>query len=695
MPFETFRRNQRPLLAVFALMAMFAFVVSDSLLNFISGGNSGASSDEVVVQLYGKDVKASEIGEMASQRAYANDFLSRLLLLKLSKAQMGLPPIQNFFGPTDDKSIVDAMIMAKEADRLGIPVDAESTRKWLRESPVPILLQSFGLSGSETTMRTFADRIGSITNADLDTTYQSFFASRIPDQVLMDAIGNQLRILQVQRLGVNAEISPLEVYEQYRREAEAVSVNAVPFAVDTFLPQVGEPTEADLKALFEKGIQTEPKRTLAAPAFKIPRKVQVEAISADLNAITARLTAEMKETRVREEYESRKDADFTLPPLTPEERLKLSPLPQDLFAGDPEAKQTPRGPADAQVPAAPAEGTRYRPFEEVKASITEELAREDASALVEQKFTQIREGVMNPFADKILDVQEENEAAVDEGKPGNTPLPKYDSAPLVDAVKKLELAYEKTNLISLDEATSPEAVIALGAIVDARVGSEVGDLGNNFTTEIFSEEFDSFDPSVFSTIAGRRYLVWKVDDQPARVPAFDEAKASITSYWKTAKAREMAEKAAKEFASAVEKKGGDLNAEATATKKTVIVTAPTTRQATSFGGMPPRANQFPELVEPGEQLMNIAFELKEKVPTVQPNATTSIYYVMTLNSRRGISPDQLYGPAGPFLRLLGSAMSDSLGESREEWLKDLRRKAKLAEDWVPPSERDRKTKATS
>lgn len=695
MPFETFRRNQRPLLAVFALMAMFAFVVSDSLMNFLSGGPSGANSDEVVVQLYGKDVKASEIGEMASQRAYANDFLARLLLLKLSKAQMGLPPIQNFFGPTDDKSIVDALIMTKEADRLGIPIDTASTQKWLRESPVPILLQSFGLSGSETTMRTFADRIGSITNADLDLTYQSFFANRIPDRALMDAIGNQLRILQVQRLGVNAEISPLEVYEEYRKEAEAVSVNAVPFPVDAYLPQVGEPAEADLKALFDKGSQTEPKRTLAAAAFKIPRKVQVEAVSADINAITAKLTAEMKESRVREEYESRKEADFTLPPLTPEERLKLSPLPQDLFAGDPEAKQTPKGPADAQVPPAPAEGTRYRPFEEVQTSITEELAREDATTLVEQKFTQIREGVMSPFADKIIDVQEENEVAIEEGRPGNTPLPKYDSAPLVEAVKKLELAYEKTNLISLDEATSPEAVVALGAIVDARVGTEIGELGNNFTTEIFSEEFDSFSPSTFSTIAGRRYLVWKVDDQPARVPTFEEAKTAVSSYWKMSKAREMAEKAAKEFAAAVEKKAGDLNAEATATKKTVIVTAPTTRQATSFGGMPARANQFPELVEPGETLMQTAFELKEKVPVVQPNATTSIYYVMTLNSRRGVSPEQLYGPAGPFLRLLGSAMSDSLGSSRDEWLKDLRRKAKLPEDWVPPSERNRKAKANS
>jgi hypothetical protein len=111
--------------------------------------------------------------------------------------------------------------------------------------------------------------------------------------------------------------------------------------------------------------------------------------------------------------------------------------------------------------------------------------------------------------------------------------------------------------------------------------------------------------------------------------------------------------------------------------------------------MPSRANQFPELVEPGEGLMNAAFELKEKVASVVPNSTTSIYYVMTVNSRKGISPEQLYGAGGPFLRLLGSAMSDTMGESRDEWLKDLRRKAKLPENWVPPSEQNRNSKSNS
>lgn len=695
MPFETFRRNQRPLLAVFGLMAMFAFVVSDSIMDFLSPSPTGMNSDETVATLYGEEIKASRLGELANQRAYANDYFSRLLTLKLSTAQIGLPVVQNFFGPTDDRSMVDALILQKEADRLGIPIDHEATRRWLREAPIPILLQSFGLASSEVTMRTFRDRIGNITDSDLDATYQMYFASRIPDQALLDAIGNQLRLIQVQSLGVSSEISPLDVYEAYRKEAEAVSVNAVAFTVDAYLPKVGEPTEADLTALFEKGKNTEPSRTSAEPAFKIPRRVQVEAVSVDTNAIVTKLTTSLKEERVKEEYESRKDADFTLPPLTEEERLKLSPLPQDVFAGDPDAKLTPKGPADSQVPPAPGDGPRYRPLEEVRISIVEELARADANELIESKFAAIRDQVMDPFADKILAVEEENEVAREEGQPGNKPLPEYNSAALVEAVKKLELTYEKTNLISFEETTAPDAVLALGAIVDARQGTEIGDLGDNFTTAIYSDAFKSFDPNAFTTISGRRYLVWKIADQPARVPDFAEAKPSVVDYWKMSKARALAEADAKAFVEAVTKKNGDLVAVATETKKPVVVTAPTTRMATSFSGMPARENQFAELSEPGQALMNVAFGLQEKQTVIQPNSTFSIYYVLGLNSRRGVKPEELYGPTGPFMRLVGSAISDAATASRENWMNELRKKAGLPKDWKAPSERDDQSKSKS
>jgi len=695
MPFETFRRYQKPMLAVFALMAMFVFVISDSLMNFLGSRSTGPLQDEVVATLYGKEVKSSRIGELANQRAYANDFVTKLLSVKLAEAQIGLPVPQSIFGPTDDRSIVDAVILENEADRLGIPIDLESTKTWLREAPIQILLQSLGLGGSEATMKTFRDRIGAVTSADLDATYQTFFANRVPDQYLLNAIGNQLRLLQVRTLGGGTEISPMDVYELYRDQAETVSVNAVAFPVDGYLTQAGTPSENELKELFEQGKTTEPSRTSAAPAFKIPRRVQVEAVSADTNMVASRIASQLAESKIKEVYESRKEADFSLPPLTPAERLAASPLPQDVFQGDAEAKLTPKGPADAAVPPPPPEGPRFRTLEEVRSSLVEEISRDEARAQIDRKFAEIREDVMNPFSDSILAVEEENEAAKDEGLPGDKPLPKYDSAKLVEAVKKLEVTYEKTSPISKEEASSPDAVLQLGAIVDARVGTEIGDLGENFTTEIFADTFREFTPTLFTTIGGRRYMIWKIADEPARVPNFDEARANVESFWKLRKARELAAKDAKAFADAVKAKGGDLKAVADEQKKQIIVTAPTSKIIPSSFSATVREGSFAELSEPGKALMDAAFDLQDKQVAVEPNATHRFYYVVSLANRKPISPEQLYGSSGPFPRLVQTAMADAENKGREDWMKSLRKKAGLADDWTPPSEKDTTKKKSS
>ena len=46
MPFEVFRRHQRKLLAIFAILAMFGFVVSDSLPRLLS--SNSAARDQVL-----------------------------------------------------------------------------------------------------------------------------------------------------------------------------------------------------------------------------------------------------------------------------------------------------------------------------------------------------------------------------------------------------------------------------------------------------------------------------------------------------------------------------------------------------------------------------------------------------------------------------------------------------------------------
>ncbi|MGZ3431231.1 MAG: hypothetical protein ACXWN0_05700, partial [Isosphaeraceae bacterium] len=121
MPFEVFRRHQRKLLAIFAIMAMFGFVVSDSLPRLLNSNPGGR--DQKVAELYGKSVYQSQLNEMARQRNRANLFVSGL----------GQFMSREVFGGLKQRDLVDAMILQHEADRLNIPATAEIGREWLRQ----------------------------------------------------------------------------------------------------------------------------------------------------------------------------------------------------------------------------------------------------------------------------------------------------------------------------------------------------------------------------------------------------------------------------------------------------------------------------------------------------------------------------------------------------------------------------------
>src|SRR5437763_16970914 len=77
MPFAVFRRHQKKLLAIFAILAMFGFVVADSLPRLLSGGPM-TGGNPVVVELYGRSVRRSDINAMAAERGNANFFMAEL-----------------------------------------------------------------------------------------------------------------------------------------------------------------------------------------------------------------------------------------------------------------------------------------------------------------------------------------------------------------------------------------------------------------------------------------------------------------------------------------------------------------------------------------------------------------------------------------------------------------------------------------
>ena len=78
MPFAVFRRHQRKLLAIFAILAMFGFVLADSLPRLLNRGYGGRPEDAEIVELYGKPLRQSDLFEIVAERQRANRFWSVL-----------------------------------------------------------------------------------------------------------------------------------------------------------------------------------------------------------------------------------------------------------------------------------------------------------------------------------------------------------------------------------------------------------------------------------------------------------------------------------------------------------------------------------------------------------------------------------------------------------------------------------------
>jgi peptidyl-prolyl cis-trans isomerase D len=388
MPFEVFRRHQRKLLAIFAMLAMFGFVVSDSLPKLLNP--SFAGRDQPVVTLYGKTVYRSALNAMREQRTLANMFVAELLAPYLGRTQ--------FFGGTKDRDLVDALILQHEADRLGIPAGSEQGRFFLKR-----------ITGDKMTTSLFEGLMTGLNN-------------RVSgDQLLVD-LANQVRLANVRTMLGSPLVTPYDVFRSYREQSERVAAKVVEIPVERFLAQVPEPSPEEIEAEYEKYMNVLPDPARPTPGFQVPRQIQVEILSIDGNALARGIQDKLTEAELRVAYENRK-SEFPL----------RSELPADLFAGKPEL--TP---------------PILRPFAEVRTTLAVTLGEEKAQAEIVEKFTRIKDEVLIPFADEYSTAVIELEEAKNQNPKAIKPLPT--PSDLKELAERERLNYEITKPLAREEA---------------------------------------------------------------------------------------------------------------------------------------------------------------------------------------------------------------------------------------------------
>jgi len=625
MPFAVFRRHQRKLLAVFAILAMFGFVVADSLPRLLNGGPS-SGGNPVVAELKRKTLHRSDINAMIAERNDANLFMNELSGL-LTRRQA-----PQFFGDLTTKSIVDALILQDEADRLGIPAGPEVAREWLKH------------------------RVGPSMTKELFDLIHTRFASRVSGEQLLSELANQIRLNNVRRLPGAPVVTPLDVFQTYRDQNERVSARVVGFRVEDYLAKVSEPSPVDLQAYYEKYKNILPDPNRPTPGFKVPRQVQLEILSVDGEAMARSFKDKLTDAELLSYYENRK-AEFKRP----------SQLPDEIFQGAP----------DLTPPL-------VQPFSEVRPYLATTLAEEKAQAEIIARFGRIKDEVMIPFADRYLEAADEIAEARKLGGTVKATLPKPED--LKPLAQKEGLEYESTPLLTRDRAEK------YGLISGAVVGlNRMGD-GKKFAEELFDTKSVLYEPAEFTDFTGRRFLVRKLQDVPPHVPTLEQVRPEAIVAWKTEKARPLAEQAARAYAAKVKAAGGKIEGEIVEGHP-VITTDPVTKLQPGlpvpgqfFETGPPTPTEFAQIPNASPAIRDAYFGLNEGGVVVAPNLPESTYYVMALNRRTPATFAVLYAPNGDYFRYRSEAMNDAYKKRDEEWMNVLRAQAGLKRDWSPPDE---------
>ncbi|WP_435010105.1 hypothetical protein P12x_001332 [Tundrisphaera lichenicola] len=626
MPFAVFRQHQRKLLVVFAILAMIGFVLSDTLNSWAR--SSGATDRDIqVAELFGKKIHLSDLGAVNEQRQTANRFM----------AYAGRDP--NFFGGTTRSELIDALILEREADRLGIPKTSEFARKWID-------LQTFGAM-----------------NAQLFEVILGRFENKISGEQLLTDIAGQVRILLARQEIAMPVVTPLDVFRNYRDQSERASFKTVPFLVNSFVDKVGEPTDTEVRELYEKYKDVLPSPNSPTPGFKIPRKIKVESLLIDSNAIAKQIREKLPEEELKSLYESRK-TEF---PLDRE-------LPPDLFLGEPNL--TP---------------PQYVPFSEVRETLASSLAREKANEEVLDTFAKIREEFVDEFADKYQSVIDDINDAKKEGRSTEDyTLPKPED--LAGVAKKYNLVHEISPLLDRAEADQ------YGRISLARAGSGRSFDAKNFAAVAFDPKTSLYEGFELSDIVGDRYLARKIEDNPAHVAPLDEVRNEVVQAWKVEKARPLARKAAEEYAAKLKESGGQIK-DLTVDGRPVISIASTTKYKpgmpipsqfpgqSSFQRGPATLTELREIPNAGEPLVDTLFGLKPGEVVVQPDQPETTYYAMTLEKRDPVSFESLMGPNGSMASYWSETQYEIMRKSYSEGMTRLREQAGYKPEDFPTEER--------
>jgi len=338
-PLKAFRKHQKKLIVIFGVLLMVSFTVLGTVQQFFTPKAPGQQEGEEVIATWehGEITRAKLQGQRIAQQSA---FIFMNALVQEAQKAGGTPQVQMLQGDSSLQGLARQIILAKKAEELGVVVTEDTITQYLSKLT----------DGAKRTPEQFEAMFEQLMRDRRGVNYKGFL--RYMRQALMAQ-----DMLLMGTAGLSA-LSPGEAKSYHDRMFRQKTVELLALKVDDYFSKVkGEPSQAELEKLYEKGKDRYTTPPSAEPAFRRRHKIKYGYFKGEAEIFRNREEAKITDDQIAKYYEENKD-DF-----------KRASLPDDLGGESPD---------DAGLP-----GTRIDPTpddntpndnskDEIKDSSTEE-----------------------------------------------------------------------------------------------------------------------------------------------------------------------------------------------------------------------------------------------------------------------------------------------------------------------------------
>ena len=686
--FDVFRKYQRSLLVAVAILAMLAFFV---LPPFLQMGGGGPAGDPVAARWSGGEIREGQLERSVAMRSVVNRFLVE------AAVAAGRDPSRLPLFPEAEEAVVRTLLVNEEARANGLVVSdtaindflAQWTNNLVRPEQLSEIIAGLRLGPT------------AVSQHDLFEALRAELTGR-----------NMLFMFQT---GFSGD-PPGWRWDYYKRLEQKAVAEVVPVPVESVVADVPAPTEATLRAFFERYQNDLPDPRSDAPGFRKPRRAKYEYFVAKREAFEAAAAKDVTDEEIAAFYEKNKatmfraapaakaaDAANDKPPEKPAEKSsetdaeKAKPAttpqgaigprrsvqtvafkqPAEAKPGDkpadaaakatPDAKPaSPEKPAEAAAAdAEPASETAldFEPLDAVKDKIREQLAREKANARIDAIFSAIA-GDIGRYAEDV---------ALWKARGGSAAAPSPPDINLIAEKQALEAG--RSELVTAEQAVGGGGIGQSFEFVPDP-GSRFGIRQQNWLDSIFGQNTMPLRPVTSRDVAGNRYLSWKTDDQAEFTPTFDDVRDDVDFSWRIVEGRGLARKKAEELAARArtEKQSFEMLLGGNTALKAAKI-APFAWLSTGPNGQPVLSQ--PEGVQmPGEDFMEAVFGLEPEQTTVAFNEPRTVCYAIRLDAVEPPAAElrEKFLEAKSDPRRIGAVAQGEFSRSFGDWLTGLEKR---------------------